>query len=86
MPLYIATNPNALAAQNNLTANRTSLDQSINRLSSGLRTNTAADDAAGLAISTRLQNQINGLIQGAHNANSGISLASVADSALAQVT
>ena len=86
MPLYVATNYDALAAQNNLTANRTSLDTSLNRLSSGLRINTAADDAAGLAISTRLQNQINGLNQGAQNANSGISLASVADSALAQVT
>lgn len=86
MPLYVTTNYDALAAQNNLTANRTGLDQSLNRLSSGLRINTAADDAAGLAISTRLQNQINGLNQGAQNANSGISLASVADSALAQVS
>jgi flagellin len=86
MPLYVATNSNALAAQNNLTANRVSLDTSLNRLSSGLRINTAADDSAGLAISTRLQNQINGLTQGGQNANSGISLANVADSALAQVT
>jgi flagellin len=85
MPLYVATNSNALAAQNNLTANRVSLDTSLNRLSSGLRINTSADDSAGLAISTRLQNQINGLTQGGQNANSGISLANVADSALAQV-
>ena len=86
MALYVASNFNALVAQNALTANATSLATSEQRLSTGLRINSAGDDAAGLAISTRLTGQINGLNQAAQNANNGVSLAQVAQGALGQVT
>jgi flagellin len=62
------------------------LDTSFQRLSSGLRINSAADDAAGLQISDRLQSQINGLNQGNRNANDGISLAQTAEGAMDEVT
>ena len=86
MALYVANNFNALVAQNALTANATSLATAENRLATGLRINSAGDDAAGLAISTRLTNQINGLNQASLNANSGVSLAQVTQGALTQVT
>ena len=82
MSSTINTNINSLNAQRNLAANQASLSTSIERLSSGLRINSAADDAAGLAISDRMTSQINGLNQAARNANDGISLSQVAEGAL----
>ncbi len=84
--LTIQTNIASLTAQQNLQNNATSLNTSLQRLSSGLRINSAADDAAGLAISDRMTTQINGLTQASKNANDGISLAQTAGGALAQVT
>ena len=86
MASYINTNFASLQAQNNLSASQSKLQTSIARLSSGLRINSAADDAAGLAISDRMTSQINGLQQAGRNANDGISLAQTADGALASVS
>ena len=86
MSLVITTNIGSLTAQQNLANNGLSLNVSLQRLSSGLRINSAADDAAGLAISDRFTTQINGLSQASKNANDGISLAQTAGGALAQVT
>ncbi len=85
MALYVASNYNASVAQNALTANANTLSNAENSLATGLRINSAADDAAGLAISTRLTAQINGLNQASLNANNGISLAQVASGALSTV-
>src|SRR3954453_14913024 len=84
MALVINTNVMSLNAQRNLTTSGNQLAQSLQRLSSGLRINSAKDDAAGLAISDRMTTQINGLGQAARNANDGISLAQTAEGALAQ--
>ena len=81
----INTNVMSLNAQRNLTTNNASLGTTIQRLSSGLRINSAKDDAAGLAISERFTTQIRGLNQAARNANDGISLAQTAEGALAEV-
>jgi len=78
----INTNINSLNAQRNLMSNQSSLSNSIQRLSSGLRINSAADDAAGLAISDRMSSQIRGLTQAGRNANDGISLAQTSEGAL----
>ena len=78
----INTNTISLNAQRNLSTNSASLATTIQRLSSGLRINSAKDDAAGLAISERFTTQIRGLNQAARNANDGISLAQVAEGAL----
>ncbi len=78
----VNTNVNSLTAQRNLTAAGSSLSTSIQRLSSGLRINSAKDDAAGLNISERLTAQIRGLAQAGRNANDGISLAQTAEGAL----
>src|ERR1700754_1657681 len=86
MPQVINTNVMSLNAQRNLTTSGSAMATAIQRLSSGLRINSAKDDAAGLAISDRMTAQINGLNQAARNANDGISLAQVADGALASVT
>ena len=83
MAATINTNVSSLTAQRNLGTSQASLSTSIQRLSSGLRINSAKDDAAGLAISERFTSQIRGLNQAARNANDGISLAQVAESALA---
>jgi hypothetical protein len=72
----------SLTAQRNLGMSQASLNTSIQRLSSGLRINSAKDDAAGLAISERFTSQIRGLNQAARNANDGISLAQTAEGAL----
>src|SRR3984893_224368 len=80
------SNINSLVAQQNLTNSGSALSQAITRLSSGKRINSAADDAAGLAISTRMQTQINGLNQGVSNANAGVSLVQTASSALSSLT
>ena len=82
MASTINTNINSLVAQRNLANNQASLSTSIARLSSGLRINSAMDDAAGLAISERMTSQINGLNQAGRNANDGISLSQVAEGAL----
>ena len=81
----INTNTISLNAQRNLSTNSATLATTIQRLSSGLRINSARDDAAGLAISERFTTQIRGLNQAARNANDGISLAQVAEGALGEV-
>src|ERR1700759_2886611 len=86
MTQTINTNIASLNAQRNLNASQSSLQTSLQRLSSGLRINSAADDAAGLTISQRFTAQINGLDQATRNANDGISLAQTADGALSQVS
>ncbi|BDA14275.1 flagellin [Aeromonas caviae] len=86
MSLYINTNVSSLNAQRNMMNSTKSLDTSYTRLASGLRINSAKDDAAGLQISNRLTSQINGLDQGNRNANDGISLAQTAEGAMDEVT
>ena len=85
MPQTINTNLSSLTAQRNATRTQNELATSIARLSSGLRINSAKDDAAGLAISERFTSQIRGLNQAARNANDGISLAQVAEGGLGSV-
>ena len=86
MALTINTNVQSLNAQRNLGKSQGSLAKSMQRLSSGLRINSAKDDAAGLAISDRMTAQIRGMNQAARNANDGISLAQTAEGALGEVT
>ena len=86
MPQVINTNIASLNAQRNLNTSQGMLNTSLQRLSSGLRINSAKDDAAGLAISERFTAQIRGLNQAARNANDGISLAQTGEGALAEVT
>ena len=86
MALTVNTNIASLTAQRNLTGSQNELSTSLQRLSSGLRINSAKDDAAGLAISERFTAQIKGLNQGVRNANDGISLAQTAEGALKEVT
>ena len=81
----INTNTISLNAQRNLSTNSASLSTTIQRLSSGLRINSAKDDAAGLAISERFSTQIRGANQAARNANDGISLAQTAEGALGEI-
>jgi flagellin len=83
MPAIINTNVASLNAQRNLGTSQSSLATSLQRLSSGLRINSAKDDAAGLAIAARFTSQINGLDQAARNANDGISLSQTAEGGLA---
>ncbi|WP_312717819.1 flagellin [Mobilicoccus sp.] len=82
MGLQINTNVNALNAYRNLTGTQSSMTTSLERLSSGLRINRAADDAAGLAISEKLRAQVNGLNQAQANAQDGVSLIQTAEGAL----
>jgi flagellin len=82
MPQIINTNVQSLNAQRNLNVSQNSLASSLQRLSSGLRINSAKDDAAGLAISERFTAQIRGLDQARRNANDGISLSQTAEGAL----
>ena len=86
MASTINTNTASLNSQRNLSTSQSSLATSLQRLSSGLRINSAKDDAAGLAISDRMTSQINGLNQAARNANDGISLAQTAEGGLATAT
>ncbi|QQM75703.1 flagellin [Aeromonas caviae] len=86
MSMYINTNVSSLNAQRNLMNSSKSLDTSYTRLASGMRINSAKDDAAGLQISNRLTSQINGLDQGNRNANDGISMAQTAEGAMDEVT
>jgi flagellin len=85
MPQVINTNVSSLTAQRNLNTSQSSLATSLQRLSSGLRINSAKDDAAGLAISERMTSQIRGLNQASRNANDGISLAQTAEGALGEI-
>ena len=86
MSLIVNTNVSSLNAQRQMMSSSLGLDQAFERLSSGLRINSAADDAAGLQISDRLQSQILGLSQGNRNANDGISLAQTAEGAMEEIT
>ena len=86
MAISINTNVASLNAQRNLSASQTNLAKSMQRLSSGLRINSAKDDAAGLAISDRMTSQIRGLNQATRNANDGISLAQTAEGAMQEST
>ena len=86
MPQIINTNISSLTAQRNANRTQNELSTAIARLSSGLRINSAKDDAAGLAISERMTAQIRGTDQAARNANDGISLAQVAEGALGSIT
>lgn len=82
MASVINTNVASLNSQRNLAASQSSLNTSIQRLSSGLRINSAKDDAAGLAISDRMSSQIRGMNQATRNANDGVSMAQTAEGAL----
>jgi len=86
MPLTVNTNVSSLNAQRNLNMSQASLSTSLQRLSSGLRINSAKDDAAGLAISERFTAQIRGNEQAARNANDGISLAQTAEGSLVEIS
>ena len=86
MPQVINTNVMSLNAQRNLTTSGGAMASAIQRLSSGLRINSAKDDAAGLAISDRMTTQITGLNQAVRNANDGISLSQTTEGALQEVT
>ena len=86
MALYVNTNVSSLNGQRMLTNATNSLNTTYQRLSSGLRINSAKDDAAGLQISDRLTSQINGLNQGNRNANDGIALAQTAEGAMEEMT
>ncbi|MBT41665.1 MAG: flagellin FliC [Idiomarina sp.] len=86
MALYVNTNVSSLNAQRQLMTSGNGLDQAFQRLSSGFRINSAADDAAGLQISSRMTSQIEGLNMAVRNANDGISLAQTAEGALQEVT
>lgn len=86
MPQTINTNIASLTAQRNLSQSQSALQVSLNRLSSGLRINSAKDDAAGMAISERFTTQIRGLNQAVRNANDGISFAQTAEGALSTLS
>jgi len=86
MAQYINTNISSLNAQRNLNKSQAAGMQAMQRLSSGLRINSAKDDSAGLAISDRMSSQIKGMTQATRNANDGISLAQTAEGALGEIT
>src|SRR6202008_3694056 len=85
MALVLSTNLSSLVAQNSLTSSGSKLASALQQLSSGMRINTAADDAAGYAISQSMTSQINGINQASRNANDGVSLAQTASGALQEV-
>jgi flagellin len=85
MPQVVNTNLTSLNAQRNLSSNQSALSVSMQRLSSGLRVNSAKDDAAGLAISERMNAQVRGMNVAIRNANDGISLVQTAEGAMAKV-
>jgi flagellin len=86
MGLVVNTNIAALNAQRNLDASGVQLGRALQRLSSGLRVNSAADDAAGLAIATRLGAQVRGVNQAMRNANDGMAMLQTAEGALSEIT
>jgi flagellin len=85
MALSVLTNVASLNAQRNLAATQSSLAQSIGRLSSGMRINTAADDAAGLGISENLKADLRSMAQAQRNANDGVSMTQVAEGAMGEI-
>ena len=85
MSLSILTNTSAMNTQQNLLKSSNAVSQSMARLSSGLRINTAADDAAGYAISQGLTSQVNGIDQASSNTNDAISMVQTASSSLNDV-
>ena len=85
MPSYINTNIASLNAQRNLTGSQSTLQTALQRLSSGLRINSAKDDAAGMAIANRMTAQIHGADQAVRNANDGISMAQTAEGSMVQI-
>jgi len=86
MPSFINTNMASLNAQRNLNTSQTAQNDALQRLSSGMRINSAKDDAAGLAITSRMSSQIAGSNQAIRNANDGISLAQTAEGDLSQIS
>ena len=84
MPQIVNTNIASLNAQRNLNRSQNSINVALQRLSTGLRINSAKDDAAGLAISERMTTQIRGINQAIRNANDGVSLAQTAEGALSE--
>ncbi|MEE7624911.1 flagellin, partial [Methylobacter sp. Wu8] len=86
MAQYINTNMGALTAQRNLNKSQAAGMQAMQRLSSGLRINSAKDDSAGLSIVERMSAQIKGLNQAVRNANDGISIAQVAEGGLGEMS
>ncbi len=86
MALTVNTNISSLSAQRSLARSSQNMGQTLQRLASGLRINSAKDDAAGLAISNRMTTQIRGMNQAARNANDGISMAQTAEGALGETT
>jgi len=86
MSMVIGTNISSLTAQRHLTSSRADMEQSMERLASGKRINSSQDDAAGLAISHKLESKIAGLNQGIRNANDGVSMLQTAEGALEQTS
>ena len=86
MSLVLNTNVDSMVAQNSLTTSGTQLASALQQLSTGLRVNTAADDAAGYAIAQGMTSQVNGLNQAAQNANDGVSLTQTASGAMTEIT
>jgi flagellin len=86
MPSVINTNVSSLLSQNSLSKNSSALSNAMERLSTGIRINSAKDDAAGLAISTRMTSEIRGLQVAVRNANDGISVAQTAEGSLGEIT
>ena len=86
MATVINTNVGSLMAQNAISKNTRSLSEAMDQLSTGKRINSASDDAAGLAISSRMTSQINGLDQAVRNANDGISLLQTAEGATIEIS
>ena len=86
MPLSVNTNIASLTAQRSLSSSQSTLETAFERLSTGKRVNSAADDAAGLAIGQTLTSKVNGLNQAIRNANDGISVVQIAEGALDEVT
>ena len=86
MAMSINTNVLSLTTQRNLGANQSSLSTSMQRLSSGLRVNTSKDDAAGLAIASRMETQVRGMNVAARNASDAISLVQTAEGAIGKVS
>src|SRR5579862_2311163 len=84
MAIYINSNISSIDAQRNLAHTQLALQQNLSHLSSGMRINNAADDAAGLAVSTQLEAQVQSFDQASRNANDGISMVQTADGALNQ--
>ncbi|MGL4473870.1 MAG: flagellin [Shewanella sp.] len=86
MPIVVNTNVTSMKAQKNLNMSNSGLATSMERLSSGLKINSAKDDAAGLAISDRLNSQVRGLDMGMRNANDAISIAQISEGAMQEQT